>query len=114
MALHDPQTLARWRTVFANWRSSGLTVTAFCRSNSLNVSSFYRWRTILEGLDPPAASPSRSPADDQPSTAFVPVRVIPDTVVEVILPSGVQLRVPLGADVQQVARLAHALGAESC
>jgi hypothetical protein len=40
--------------------------------------------------------------------------VVPAAVVEVILPSGIQLRVPLGADASQVARLALALGAGSC
>ena len=82
MALHDPHTMARWRTVFATWRTSGLTITAFCRAHSITVSNFYRWRNILDRLD---ARP-----------AFVPVRVIPDAVIEVILPSGVQLRVRLG------------------
>ena len=113
MTLRNPQALARWRSVLATWRSSGLTITAFCRAHSLTVSTFYRWRAILDGLDRPAVTPPRSPAD-APPPAFVPVRVVPDAVAEVILPSGVQLRVPLGADVRQVARLAHALGAEAC
>ena len=111
MAQHDPDALARWRTVLATWRSSGLTITAFCRSHAITVSNFYRWRNILEQLDP---SPLPS-TDATVPPAFVPVRVIPDTLIEVILPSGVQLRVPLGADAQQVARLAQALGGEpSC
>ena len=110
MAMHDPQTLARWKTLFATWRSSGLTVTAFCRSRDLNTSSFYRWRTILDGLD----RPPRSPTEPSPPISFVPVRVIAEAIVEVILPSGLQLRVPLGADARQVARLVLALGAEPC
>ena len=51
MAVHDLQALARWRSTFATWRSSGLTATAFCRSRARNASSFYRWRGILDGLD---------------------------------------------------------------
>jgi len=106
MPVHDPLVLERWRTIFATWRSSGLSVAAFCRSHSLNTSSFYRWRNIFDDLD--RTSESRAPQ------SFVPVRVVPDTIVEVIFPAGWQLRVPLAADAGQVARLVHALGARPC
>ncbi len=110
MSVPDPRLVERWRTTFAMWRSSDLSVAAFCRSRELNLSTFYRWRKILDDLDRPLATRS----DPQPSLAFVPVRVIPDAVVEVILRSGVQLRVPLSADASQVARLVQALGASPC
>jgi transposase len=113
MAVPDPRLAERWRTDFATWRSSGLSVAAFCRSRALNLSSFYRWRKILD-LDRPAATRPRSEPDPLPVQSFVPVRVIPDPVVEVILPSGVQLRVPLSADAPQLARLVQALGAPPC
>ncbi len=112
MAVPDPRIVERWRTAFALWRSSGLSVAAFCRSRDLNLSSFYRWRKILDDLDPPTETRPRSEPDSCPS--FVPVRVIPDTVVEVVLPSGVQLRVPLSADARQLACLVLALGASPC
>ena len=107
MAVHDPRIVERWRTTIAAWRSSGRSVAAFCRSRDLNKSGFYRWRTILDELDGSAPTSPRSPS-------FVPVRVIPDAVVEVCLPSGLQLRVPLSADAQQLARLVLALGATPC
>ena len=107
MFTHDPRILARWRTILAEQRRSSLTIAAFCRSRKLCKSNFHRWRKILEQLDHPAAAPKLSPS-------FVPLRVVPEAVVEVILPSGIQLRVPLGADASQVARLAVALGATSC
>ena len=106
MSVHDPLVLERWRAIFATWRSSGLSAAEFCRSRSLNTSSFYRWRNICDDL-------GRTP-EPRPAQFFVPVRVVPDTVVEVILPTGVQLRVPLAADAGQVARLVHALGAHLC
>jgi transposase len=114
MSVPDPRIVERWRTTFAMWRSSGLSVAAFCRSRELNLSSFYRWRQILDDLDRPSATRPRSEPDPLPVQSFVPVRVIPDAVVEVILPSGVQLRVPLSADARQLARLVLALGAEPC
>jgi hypothetical protein len=115
MAVHDPRIVERWRTILADWRSSGLSVTAFCRSRNVYKSGFHRWRNILDQLDRSAATPSARPqAPPQSSPSFVPVRVIPDCVVEVILPSGLQLRVPLSADAQQLARLVLALGATPC
>ena len=66
MAVHDPQALARWRTIFSALRKSGLPVAGFCRSRDLNTSSFYRWRAILDGLDRPSATPPRSPANRRP------------------------------------------------
>ncbi len=114
MSEPDPRIVERWRTTIAMWRSSGLSVAAFCRSRDLNPSSFYRWREILDGLDRPSTSRPRSQPDPPPIPSFVPVRVIPDAVVEVILPSGVQLRVPLYADALQLACLVRALGASPC
>ena len=114
MSVPDPRIVERWRTTFAMWRSSGLSVAAFCRSRNLNLSSFYRWRKILDDLDRPAATRTRSQPDSLPPQSFVPGRVIPDAVVEVILPSGLQLRVPLSADAPQLARLVRALGAPPC
>lgn len=114
MAVPDPLTLERWRTTVTAWRSSGLSVLAFCRSRELNVSSFYRWRNILDARDRPSATRPPSQAAPPPSGSFVPVRVVPDAVVEVTLPSGVQLRVPLAADAGQIARLVRALGAPPC
>ena len=104
MSHRSPEKILAWRATLAAWTQSGQSINAFCRERKLTRSNFDRWRRIL------AVEPRESPQ----ASAFVPVRVIPDPVVEVILPSGVRLRVPLGADVQQVARLAHALGAEAC
>jgi len=106
MPVHDPLVRKCWRTIFATWRSSVLSVAAFRRSRSLNTSSFYRWRNIFDDLD-------RTPESRAPQY-FVPVRVVPDTTVEVIFQAGFQLRVPLAANASQVARLVHALGARPC
>lgn len=35
-----------WRAVFARQASSGLSVQAFCARESINTSSFYRWRGL--------------------------------------------------------------------
>ncbi len=116
MAVHDSHIVERWRTIIDAWRSSGLSVTAYCRSHQVCKSGFHRWRNILDELERSSTTPpaSPTPAEPKPAPAFVPVRVVPDAVVEVILPSGLQLRVPLSADAQQLARLVLALGATTC
>ena len=114
MTVHDPRIVERWRMIVADWRSSGLCVTAFCRSRHVNKSGFHRWRNLLNQIDQSATTPSPVPNPTTAATAFVPLRVIPDAVVEVLLPSGLQLRVPLSADVRQLARLVLALGAPPC
>ena len=103
MPVRDPDAAECWRATFAGWRRSGLSALSFCRSRSIDTSSFYRCRNLLEPLDPP-----------KPSPAFVPLRVVPESLVDATLPNGVQLRIPLAADVDRVARLARALGAEPC
>ena len=112
MSVHNPLVLTRWRAIFAAHRRSGLSIAALCRSRAINKSGFHRWRNTLEQLEHARAEP-------KPSPAFVPVRVVPEAasvpLIEVVLPSGIQLRVPPGADASQVARLAQALvGAKPC
>jgi hypothetical protein len=114
MAVHAAHRVERWRPIIADWRNSGLSVTAFCRSRNVNKAGFHRWRNILEQLDRSPTTPPPTLPEPKSSPTFVPLRVIPDHVVEVILPSGLQLRVPLAADAQQLARLVLALGATPC
>ena len=113
MPSYDPQRLAHWRTVIGEQARSGLSTTAFCQQRQLPKSKFYHWKAIL-ALDsgtpaPPQAQPKSS--GTPLSAAFVPVRVVPDTLVEVVLPSGLTLRLPLASDVEQVARLVKAVAA---
>ena len=114
MPSYDPQRLAHWRTVIGEQARSGLTITAFCQQRQLPKSGFYHWKAILLALDsatpaPPQAQP-KSSGTPLPA-AFVPVRVVPDTLVEVTLTNGVQLKLPLSANVEQVARLVKAVAA---
>ena len=36
-----------WRALLAQFASGGQTVTAFCRSEAISATSFYRWRSQL-------------------------------------------------------------------
>ena len=89
MSAHRPEKVRAWRAVLEAWKRSGQTVNAFCRARRLTRSNFDRWRRILA-----AESIKSSPS---PPPAFVPVRVVAEPMAEVVLRSGVVVRVQLGA-----------------
>jgi hypothetical protein len=101
-----PEMVLAWRATIETWKRSGQSANAFCRARRLTRSNFDRWRRILAaepGPSPPAASP-----------AFVPVRVVAEPMAEVVLRSGVVVRLPLSAAPEAVTRLVAAVGAASC
>jgi hypothetical protein len=106
MSTHRPEKLQAWRALVEAWKRSGQTANAFCRARHITRSNFDRWRRIL-AVESRESSPS-------PPTAFVPVRVIAEPMAEVVLRSGVVVRVPLGATADAVTRLLTAVGAASC
>ena len=92
-----------WREAVADWKKTGQTIAAFCRARGIAQASFYAWRRQLTGRDRVA-----------PAATFVPLTVVPDAFVEVVLPTGVIVRVPAAADAVAVAKLVAALGTASC
>ena len=108
MSAHRPEKVRAWRATIDAWKRSGQTVNTFCRSRRLTRSNFDRWRRIL------AAQPDVSPPFPTPSPVFVPVRFVADPLAEVVLRSGIVVRVPLGAAADAVTRLVTAVGAASC
>jgi transposase-like protein len=104
----DPKLERRWRDRIARWERSDLTVRDFCADHQISEPSFYAWRRELADRD-------RKPRPTAPPVpTFVPVRVAPPAVVEVVIPTGVVVRVPIGTDPAAVARLVTALGAGPC
>ena len=106
MSRHRPEKVRAWRALVDAWKQSGQTVNGFCRARQITRSNFDRWRRILA-----APQGELSPT---PSPAFVPVRVVAEPMAEVVLRSGVVVRVPLGAAAEAVTRLVTAVGAASC
>jgi hypothetical protein len=94
-----------WRDVIDRWRASGQTVASFCAAHRVSQATFYSWRKRL-------ADPGPDTTDSVPT--FAPVRVVPDPTAEVVLPTGLVIRVPIGADQRAVARLVAALGGGPC
>jgi hypothetical protein len=101
----DPQVEQFWRQTIAAWKRSAQTAAAFAAAQGVSVASLYAWRQELARRD--AEQPP-------PAPTFVPVHVVPEGRVEVLLPSGLIVRVPAAADPAAVARLVAALGVAPC
>ena len=106
MSRHNPERVKTWREVIDAWKQSGQTINAFCRDRKLTRSNFDRWRRIF------AAEPSQA----KPSTpsAFVPIQIVAEPMVEVALVSGITVRLPLSATHEAITRFVAAVGAVSC
>jgi transposase len=104
----DLATRQRWQQRLDRFRRSGLTVLAFCEREGVSAAAFYAWRRRLR-LDPaPLAS-------DTPD--LVPVRLVTppgSAPVELLLPSGLVLRLPSEVDLGWLRRLLALLGVAPC
>jgi hypothetical protein len=123
----DPVKEMRWRGILKQQRDSGLSVRAFCRREGLKDFNLFRWRRELSRRDREANSaiPDRS-AGESPappaSPVFLPVRVIDDRgerarpvmPIEILLPDGPIVRVPLGFDPRTLGDILTVLEGRSC
>ncbi len=109
-----------WRQVIDRWRSSGLSVRAYCQAHRITEQSFYWWRRELS-----RRGQSQPPTPDCSQPQFLPVCVVTDavapsntedTVIEVVLARGRCLRVRAGFDRTTLVRLLEVLedGAKPC
>ena len=80
-----------WRDTIVGWKGSGQTVAAFCAARGIGESTFFARRREL-------ARRERSPSVPAPIATFAAVRVIPDPTVELVIPGGVIVRVPVATD----------------
>jgi hypothetical protein len=80
-----------WRDAVTDWKASGQSVRAFCAARRISEATFFARRRELAGPERP--SPSTAPA--QPPS-FAAVRVIPEHTAEVVLSTGLVVRVPMG------------------
>jgi hypothetical protein len=106
MSRHNPERVKTWREVIEAWKQSGQTINSFCRDRKLTRSNFDRWRRIF-------ASESCQAKPSSPS-AFVPLQIVAEPIVEVVLVSGITVRLPLSATSEAITRLVTAVGAVSC
>jgi transposase-like protein len=106
-----------WRQAIEEWQQSGLSVTAFCQQRQLQVQAFFRWRKLLAVRDQPAVS---AEATTTASALFVPVHLRPpapagaEQSFEVVLASGLLVRVQPGFDPASLRLLLAVLEGTSC
>lgn len=105
---------AEWAKRVARWEASGLSAAAFAARERLAAKSLVWWRWRLRASP---SVPTASPLD------FLPVRVVrtgtarPSTAapIEIVLPNGRVVRVPVGFDEAELERvLAVASGSAAC
>jgi|SRR6516162_4492342 hypothetical protein len=104
----DPSTRQLWQQRLERFRDGGLTTSAFCDREGISPASFYAWRRRLQG-------------DPAPNTAdvarLVPVRLVTPSAgapVELVLPSGLVLRLPPDTDLAWLRQLLPLFGVEPC
>jgi hypothetical protein len=135
--LRDPKLEQFWRATLAKWTASGLNIRDFCQRHKLGEPAFYFWRREIAARDgtpvaartPPAKStaarrssaPAPTPeptprraAPRAPRPSFVALRVVPDTPLELVLRSGLVLRVPPGYDAGHLRAVVAALEGQPC
>src|SRR5262249_57087086 len=94
-----------WRDLSDRWKASGQSVAAFCAAHRVSQATFYSWRKRLV---------ARARCTTPSLPAFAPVQVVPDPTAELVLPTGLIVRVPVATDPAAVARLVAPLGAAQC
>ena len=77
------RTATQWHRILQRQRSSGLSRTAFCRREEIPLSSFDRWRQLIERERATADFVELAPAKTEQQEGWE---------LEVALPNGVQLR----------------------
>ena len=115
----------QWRRTFRQWRSSGLSVRAYCADYGLTEALFYSWRRVISERDQEraeartksvrSAGPQLKLGADGAAPVFVPLRVIDvatPAALEVVLPHDRVVRVPRGFDADTLRQLLATLEEE--
>src|SRR3954467_4891386 len=123
----DPAKEILWREILKQQRDSGLSVRAFCHREGLKDFNLFRWRRELSRRDREADTaipnrPAGEPTAPSASPVFLPVRLIDDRgerarpimPIEILLPDGPIVRVPVGFDPRTLGDVLAVLEGRSC
>jgi hypothetical protein len=121
----DPLREKFWRRTIRQQQRSGLTVRAFCLREGLKDGAFRWWRQVLARRDREASVISRADRDGErteAAPAFLPVRLVdleaasprPSPPIEVVLPTGLTIRVPSGFDPRTLGQILAVLEGRLC
>ncbi len=102
-----------WQERLESFKSSGLEVEVFCLKEGVSRSTFYRWKDRLrDGIPEPIAAEkaAREQAESAEGAAFVPIS-LKASPVEIELPNGGIVRLPLGVGQAVLVEVIRAAGA---
>ena len=102
-----------WQERLESFKSSGLDVELFCVQEGVSRSTFYRWKDRLKDGIPDSLSSEKETRDHTESAegaAFVPI-TLKASPVEIELPNGGVVRLPLGVSQVMLVDAIRAAGA---
>ena len=102
-----------WQERLESFNSSGLEVEVFCLKKGVSRSTFYRWKDrIKQGIPKSmiAEQAAREKAESAEETAFIPIS-LKASPVEIELPNGGIVRLPLGVGQTVLVEVIRAAGA---
>ena len=102
-----------WQTRLESFQASGLEIDVFCLQEGISRSTFYRWKERLKGGIPDALvaeKEARDRAESAEGAAFVPIS-LKASPVEIELPNGGVVRLPLGVGQAVLVEAIRAVGA---
>ncbi len=102
-----------WQERLESFKSSGLDIDVFCLQEGVSRSTFYRWKERLTDGIPDsmiAEKEARDRAESAEGAAFVPI-TLKASPVEIELPNGGVVRLPLGVGQAVLVEAIRAVGA---
>ena len=102
-----------WQERLESFEASGVDVDGFCLQEGVSRSTFYRWKDRLKDGVPEsmiADKAARERAESAEGTAFVPIS-LKASPVEIELPNGGIVRLPLGVGQAVLVEVIRAAGA---
>ncbi len=102
-----------WQERLESFKSSGLDIDVFCLQEGVSRSTFYRWKERLNDGIPDsmiAEKEARDRAESAEGAAFVPI-TLKASPVEIELPNGGVVRLPLGVGQAVLVEAIRAVGA---
>ena len=102
-----------WQERLESFKSSGLDIDIFCFQEGVSRSTFYRWKERLKDGIPGsilAEKEERDRAESAEGAAFVPI-TLKASPVEIELPNGGVVRLPLGVGQAVLVEAIRAVGA---
>ncbi len=100
-----------WQQRLESQKVSGLSVPVFCLQEGVSCSTFYRWaKQLRDGVPPPIIEEeaARQQVESEPAM-FLPVS-LKASPIEIELPNGGVVRLPLGVGQAVLLEVIHAVG----